>query len=150
MALCLKCLIGTGGQGGGLMPPDIARFRLEVGFTPDSEEAAGERNAVFEGEVVAGDPLDGGVSVTGLLAGNFGLSEDEPLEMTAFVETYTRNGSIALITLNVHEGGERFVVVVVIEMQIGMHIVSRTVHVCAGGLAGTRIDIHPAAAKAFL
>ncbi|MEY2417530.1 MAG: hypothetical protein QOG90_210 [Actinomycetota bacterium] len=107
MALCLKCLIGTGGQGGGLLPPDIERFRVELVFTPDTEEANGERRAVFEGEVLRGDPLDGGVSAVGILDGNFGLDADESLQMTAHVETFTRNGSIAFVTLNVHEGGER-------------------------------------------
>lgn len=102
MALCVKCLIGSGGSGGGLLPAESARFRVELQFEPMSDEAEGVRNVVFEGDVTAGDPLDG-VSAEGVLVGNFGLSADDQLEQQATVETYSRNGSLALITLVVRD-----------------------------------------------
>ena len=104
MAICLKCLIGGSGQGGGLLPPDALTFRASLDWNPNAEEAFGDRHAEFESDGEhRGDPLNGGISATGTLFGNFGLDVDERLERTAYVETYTRDGSIALITLNVYE-----------------------------------------------
>ena len=99
--ICTKCLIGTVGSGGGLLPPDAERFRLELSFTPDGDGAVeGDRSVLFEGEVVDGNP-EVGVSARGTLMGNFGLSAEENIEAAAHVETFTRNGTLALVTVAV-------------------------------------------------
>ncbi len=48
------------------------------------------------------------------------------------------------------EGGQSGVIIVVIEQQIGMHVVSRAVHIGAGGLVRARIGVHPFAGKTLL
>ena len=44
----------------------------------------------------------------------------------------------------VDQGRHRVVVVVVVQEQIGMHVIGRAVHVCAGGFARARQHVHPA------
>jgi hypothetical protein len=102
MAICLKCLIGGTGTGGGLLPAESQRFRIELNFEPNAEgEAEGERQAVFEGDVVEGDGTNG-VSAQGILVGNFGVA-DETVEREATVETFTRDGSLAFVSLVVRD-----------------------------------------------
>ena len=49
----------------------------------------------------------------------------------------------------VRQRGERFIVVVVVEQQVGMHVVHGAVHVGARALFGARVDVHPAALRAL-
>ena len=100
--LCTKCLIGSLGQGGGLLPAESEIFRLELIFEPESDgEVVGERRVVFAGEVVEGSPYDGGASVVGVLSGNFGVAEDSDLELPATLDTFTRDGGLAFVNLTV-------------------------------------------------
>jgi hypothetical protein len=48
------------------------------------------------------------------------------------------------------EGRKRFVIVVVVEQQIGMHVVGRAVHIGAVRLAGMGIDVHPVPGETLL
>lgn len=89
------------------MPAD-QRLRLEFSFVPDSDgEVEGERRVSFEGEISEGNLEEGGVSASGVLRGTFGMEPDQEIEASAVVETYARNGTVALITVAVRSESGR-------------------------------------------
>ena len=49
-----------------------------------------------------------------------------------------------------HERGERFVIIVIVEQQIGVHVIGRAIHIGAIGLARMGKQVHPAARKPLI
>lgn len=89
------------------MPADYL-YRLDLTFNPDTDgEVVGERRLVFEGEIADGNPTDGGVSARGRLEGNFAVDAEESIDAFATVETFTRGGMLAFVSLEVRDDSGR-------------------------------------------
>jgi hypothetical protein len=89
------------------MLPEDGRYRLEAQFTPDSDEVEGERTVVFEGELDGGVADDGSFVAFGVLKGTFAIAADEEIESAATVRGYSRQGSLAFVSVVVGDETSR-------------------------------------------
>jgi hypothetical protein len=115
VTVCAKCVIGGILQNGSGFSFDEAadaetdavplslEFYCEL--DTDEEESRGQRKISFDGRVSEGTVVDG--TIEGTLFGQFDVLTDKEISAPATVETFSRRGLLAFLTVSVRDDAGR-------------------------------------------